>query len=184
MRRIVLGIPARKPSIPARRTAKRPKSRDQQAREGIRMKFRTGALAIALVLASGAVLAQNGTLTILPSQVSWGPAPGLPDGWQAAFLVGDPTKPGPYVERVRLPANAMVAPHTHPDIENITVISGAFGIGQGDAADKSNGQLLPAGSFYMLPANTAHFAWAGPDGAVVQVHGVGPTGITMINKHQ
>ena len=148
------------------------------------MKFRPIGIGIALVLVSGTVLAQNGTLTIVPDKVNWGPAPGLPAGWQAAFLDGDPNKPGPYVERVRLPPNAMVAAHTHPDIENITVISGSFGIGQGDVADKSKGQLLPTGSFYMLPANTAHFAWAGPDGAIVQVHGVGPTGITMINKKQ
>lgn len=112
--------------------------------------------------------------------MTWGPAPGLPAGWQAALLVGDPAKPGPYVERVKLPPNAMVPAHTHPDAENLTVISGSFGIGHGAVADKSKGQLLPAGSFHYLPPNTAHFAWAGPDGAIVQVEGIGPSGIKMI----
>jgi len=137
--------------------------------------------AMAVVLASGTAIAQDGTLVVTPDQVKWGPAPGLPDGWQSAVLIGDPAKAGPYVERVKLPPNAMVPPHTHPDIESITVISGAFGIGQGKVADKSKGQVLAAGSFYHLPADTAHFAWAGPDGAIVQVHGIGPSGVTMID---
>jgi quercetin dioxygenase-like cupin family protein len=137
--------------------------------------------AMALVLASGPAMAQDETLTVMPDQVKWGPAPGLPTDWEAAILIGDPAKEGPYVERVKLPPNAMVPPHTHPDIESITVISGSFGIGQGKVADKSKGQVLPAGSFYHLPANTAHFAWSGPDGAIVQVHGIGPSGITMID---
>lgn len=39
--------------------------------------------------------------------------------------------------------------------------------------------MLNAGSFYLLPANTMHFAWAGPQGATLQIHGVGPSGMTM-----
>jgi quercetin dioxygenase-like cupin family protein len=146
------------------------------------MKLGSWISVIVLVLVSGTATAtaQNGTLVITPDQVSWGPAPGLPSDWRAAVLVGDPAKQGPYVERVKLPPNAMVPPHMHPDIENITVISGSFGIGQGEVADKSKGQVLSVGSFYYLPANTAHFAWAGPDGAVVQIHGIGPSGIKMI----
>jgi quercetin dioxygenase-like cupin family protein len=131
-------------------------------------------------LMTGVAVAQNGTLVVTPDQVRWGPAPGLPADWQAAVLIGDPAKSDPYVERVKLPPNATVPPHTHPDIENITVISGSFGIGQGSVPDKSKGQMLPAGSFYRLPANTAHFAWSGPDGAVIQIHGIGPSGIKMI----
>ncbi|MBV9654235.1 MAG: cupin domain-containing protein, partial [Acetobacteraceae bacterium] len=88
---------------------------------------------------------------------------------------------GPYVERVKLPPNAIIPPHTHPDVESLTVLSGSFGIAQGKVADKSRGQILPAGSFYQLPANTAHFAWAGPEGAILQVHGIGPSGITMLD---
>jgi quercetin dioxygenase-like cupin family protein len=94
----------------------------------------------------------------------------------------DPSKRGPYVERVKLPPNATVPPHTHPDVENITVLSGSFGIGEGTVADKSKGKVLTAGSFYQLPANTPHFAWAGLNGAVIQIHGVGPTGIKMLQS--
>jgi hypothetical protein len=34
---------------------------------------------------------------------------------------------------------------------------------------------------HAMPANTAHFAWAGPQGAIVQIHGVGPSGVKMIH---
>jgi quercetin dioxygenase-like cupin family protein len=130
----------------------------------------------------GTGFAQNGIIVLTPDQVKWGPAKGLPAGWEAAVLAGAPDKKGPYVERVKLPPNAAVPPHTHPDTENITVLSGSFGIGEGKVADQSKGRVLPAGSFYLLPANTPHFAWAGADGAVIQIHGIGPTGIKMLQS--
>ena len=136
--------------------------------------------AMALVLASGAAVAQMEAVAVMPDRVVWGEAPGLPADWQIAVLQGDSAKAGPYVERVKLPPNAMVPPHTHPDNENITVLSGSFGIGEGEVADKAKGRVLPAGSFYYLPANMAHFAWAGPEGAIIQIHGIGPSGMKMI----
>jgi quercetin dioxygenase-like cupin family protein len=146
------------------------------------MQLRSWMSATALVLASGVAVAQMQVIAAMPDQVNWGPAPGLPPDWQVAVLMGDPAKAGPYVERVKLPPNAVIPPHTHPDNENITVLSGSFGIGEGEAADKAKGRVLSAGSFYYLPANMAHFAWAGPEGAVVQIHGIGPSGIKMISK--
>jgi quercetin dioxygenase-like cupin family protein len=145
------------------------------------MRLRLWMSAIAVVFASGVAVAQMQVVALMPDQVTWGPAPGLPADWQIAVLMGDPAKAGPYVQRVKLPPNAMIPPHTHPDDENITVLSGAFGIGEGEVADQAKGRVLPAGSFYYLPANMAHFAWAGPQGAIVQIHGVGPSGIKMIH---
>jgi quercetin dioxygenase-like cupin family protein len=84
--------------------------------------------------------------------------------------------------RLKLPPNAAVPPHTHPIAENVTVISGSLGVGLGRVADKSKGRMLSAGAFVLLPANTPHFAWAGPEGAVVQIHGYGPEGIRMIRS--
>jgi hypothetical protein len=116
------------------------------------MQLRLCMSAIALVLTSGVAVAQTQVIVLMPDQVKWGPAPGLPADWQAAVLIGDPAKAGPYVERVKLPPNALIPPHTRPDIENITVLSGSFGIGEGEVADQAKGRVLPAGSFYYLPA--------------------------------
>lgn len=82
--------------------------------------------------------AEGQTITVGPNEVKWSDVKDLP-GWQAAVLSGDPTKEGPYVQRVKIPANALVPLHTHPDTENITVLTGSFGIGPGDKADKSKG---------------------------------------------
>jgi hypothetical protein len=94
------------------------------------MRLRLWMSAIAVVLASGGAVAQMQVVALMPDQVTWGPAPGLPADWQIAVPIGDPAKAGPYVQRVKLPPNAMIPPHTHPDDENITVLSGAFGIGR------------------------------------------------------
>ncbi len=134
-----------------------------------------------LIIAAGVLgfvgtnaIAATKTVTVTPDHVQWTDNKSLPPGWQIAVMAGDPTKKGAYAIRLKVPANSAFPAHTHPDVETITVISGAFGIGQGPSGDKSAGQLLPAGSFYRLPAHTAHFAWTEADGAVVQVEGNGP----------
>src|SRR5437868_3924086 len=43
-------------------------------------------------------------IVVRPTEVKWGPAPpSLPAGAKAAVLVGDPSKPAPYVLRVQFP---------------------------------------------------------------------------------
>jgi quercetin dioxygenase-like cupin family protein len=113
--------------------------------------------------------------------LKWGPAsPALPTGAQGAALVGDPAKEGGYVTRVKFPAGYKVAPHVHPNDENVTVISGMFHIGLGDKFDESKGQALKPGGFYQVPKGVQHFAWASQD-TVIQLHGVGPGGINYVN---
>ena len=133
-------------------------------------------LGVLLLAAGAAILAQP--VAVKSSEVKWGDMKGAP-GWKQAVLVGDPEKPGPYVERIKIPPNATVPPHSHPDTENITVLAGSFGIGEGSKFDKSKGTMLEVGSFYMLPANTVHYAWSGPKGVTLQIHGVGPSGMSM-----
>jgi len=134
---------------------------------------------LVLVAISATAIAQGQPITVKPEGVTWTDMKGLP-GWKQAVLVGDPEKPGPYVERIKIPPNALVPPHSHPEAENITVLTGTFGIGDGSKVDKAKGHVLGVGSFYLLPANIVHFAWAGPKGATLQIHGVGPSGMTMV----
>jgi quercetin dioxygenase-like cupin family protein len=132
-----------------------------------------------LLAIGAAALAQSQPITVKPENVKWTDMKGMP-GWKEAILVGDPEKPGPYVQRIKIPPNSAVPAHSHPDTENITVLAGTFGIGEGSKADKAKEQVLGVGSFYLLPADTVHFAWAGPKGATIQIHGVGPSGMTMV----
>jgi quercetin dioxygenase-like cupin family protein len=136
-------------------------------------------MALALIFGTPAI-AQ--TITVTPDQVKWADNKSLPPGWQSAVLAGNLAKKGAYAVRVKIPANSSFPAHMHPDVETITVISGSFGIGQGTSGDKSKGQVLPAGSFYRLPAHTAHYAWTEADGAVIQVQGNGPFTVQPIKQ--
>ena len=40
---------------------------------------------------------------------------------------------------------------------------------------------MKVGSFVAVPATHRHFAFAGPEETLIQVHGVGPTDITFVN---
>jgi quercetin dioxygenase-like cupin family protein len=127
-------------------------------------------------------LAQDHTATIVPSSegLKWGESPALPKGHQIAVVIGDPAKAEPYVVRIRMPAGFTVPPHMHPNVENVTVLSGDFGVGEGDTADKEKSTKLKPGAFFSMPAGHHHYAHAVSD-AVIQLHGVGPSGIEYVN---
>jgi quercetin dioxygenase-like cupin family protein len=116
-----------------------------------------------------------------PDTLKWvaGP-PFLQAGAQIAIVSGDPSKEGLYVLRLKLPAGFKVAPHMHPNDENVTVISGTFNIAMGDKFDDSKGPVLKAGSFAIAPKGMAHYAWF-PEETIIQIHGLGPSGITYVN---
>src|SRR4051812_25725397 len=53
-----------------------------------------------------------------PDTVHWVdyPGDGAQFGIKEAFLLGDPTKPGLYVIRIKFPAGVMSSPHSHPEM--------------------------------------------------------------------
>ena len=96
------------------------------------------ALSLIILLPFPATAADNHAV-VSPDQLKWGAAPpAFPKGAQIAVLSGDPSKEGLYVVRVKVPAGYKVPPHTHPNDENITVISGTFNIGMGGKFDDKN----------------------------------------------
>ena len=100
-------------------------------------------------------------MVALPDDLKWGPAPPvLPPGAQAAILDGDPAKPGSFTIRLKVPDGYVVPPHWHSIEENVTVISGTFGLGLGDTLDKSKIRYLPAGSYIRLGKEERHYAVA------------------------
>jgi uncharacterized RmlC-like cupin family protein len=80
-----------------------------------------------------------------------------------------------------MPANYKIPPHLHKASENVTVLAGVFSIGLGEKFDQGSGQALPVGGFVSIPPKHPHYAWAGGQETVVQVHGVGPTDLTFVN---
>src|SRR6266516_7607819 len=118
---------------------------------------------------------------VKPDSLTWKDNPNIPKGGQVAVLVGDPTKAEVIVQRVKLPANYKVPPHTHPYAETVTVISGSVGFGMGEKFDTTKGEVVKAGALNALPAKHAHYVWTENEGAILQVQFVGPGGIDYIN---
>ena len=112
----------------------------------------------------------------------WGPAPNsLPPGAQMARVRGDPTKPGRFVVRFRLPDGYTISPHFHPVDEHVRVIRGQYGHGFGDVVDTTKLHWRHAGERVTLPANSHHFAQA--RGATeTEVSGMGPFTVTYFGK--
>ncbi len=116
-----------------------------------------------------------------PAELKWKDgAPSLPPGAKIAVLEGDPSKPGPFVFRVKVPDGYKIPPHTHPKPERVTVISGTFNLGMGETFDAAKAEALPAGTYGTWPAGMKHFVWAKGE-TVVQFHGEGPWQIEYVN---
>lgn len=115
----------------------------------------------------------DGAVRITTEELKW--RPGRVPGHEIAPLIGDSRKPGPYVERVKFPANSTSKPHSHPDDRTYTVISGTWYVGYGDKLNPAKLKALPAGSYHTEPANVTHFSVIKEEGVVVQITGAGPT---------
>lgn len=142
------------------------------------------AVAATAMAATGAMAEEAGHMMMLPSgtAVQWQPGPpSLPRGSEIAVLAGDPGKPGPFVLRVRIPANTLIAPHRHATAENLTVLSGDFYHGMGEKVDKASGERMEPGGFVYLPGGMPHYVWTAGAVSVVQVTGTGPFGLIYVN---
>lgn len=97
-----------------------------------------------------------------------------------APLYGNPRKAELYVYRVKFPKGFIHAPHFHPDVRTVTVISGTLYFAYGDKIDKAALKAFPAGSFLTEQPGHAHFAWAMDGEVILQVSGFGPTKTTDV----
>jgi len=117
-----------------------------------------------------------------PDRVKYGPAPPfLPAGAQLAVLEGDPmASSGDFTIRLKMPDGYKVAPHTHPNRENVTVLSGTLKVGMGDQFDTTKMMTFGSGSFAFLDPSMHHYAMASGD-TVIQIHGASPVKFNYIN---
>jgi quercetin dioxygenase-like cupin family protein len=120
--------------------------------------------------------------TFAADAIPYGPAPAfVPAGAQLAVLEGNPmATTGDYTVRLKMPDGYRIAPHWHPNRENVTIISGTFKVGMGDRFDDSKMGSFPAGSFAYLDPNMHHYAMASGE-VVVQIHGMSPVEFNYVN---
>ena len=119
---------------------------------------------------------------IRAEDVVWKRYAAFPARARLAVLVGDPTRTGPYVIRVRLPGNVRMMPHRHREDRIYTVMSGVFYIGTGNVFDESKLVAYGPGSLVVLPKGTAHFHWARSGEYVTQITAFGPLGIDYVDQ--
>src|SRR5262249_44791933 len=130
------------------------------------------------VTLSASAVAQTpapGVLALTPVEMTWASQGGLAaPGMEQLNLLGDPAKAGPYTLRLKFPKGFKIAPHTHPDFREVTILSGTLATGYGEKFDAADLKILPAGSFYTEPANVPHYIEIKED-VVLQVSGRGPS---------
>jgi quercetin dioxygenase-like cupin family protein len=142
---------------------------------------------IAIALCSTTVVAQSGALdpvrlsTQDMKEVEWVL---MPNGTYRANLAGDDKKPGIYAYRTRFPEGFKSQPHFHPDDRIVTVLDGILYVAFGERLDEGAMKSLPAGSVFTEPAKQAHYVWAKDSEVVIQVIGIGPSGVVFISPKQ
>jgi hypothetical protein len=126
-------------------------------------------------IATAAFSLLAGTLSAqqpLPAEARYIPLRPLTTDFEVIF--GDPEAIGePFVMRIRELPGTIIPPHSHPVDEHITVLQGIFLFAVSDTFDLSLMKELQAGSYAFAPRGSTMFG-ASPDGAIVQVHGIGP----------
>ena len=137
-----------------------------------------------LLFTIGAHTASSEKHTFTPDSIPYGPPPAfVASGAQIAVLEGNPgASSGDYTVRLRMPDGYRIAPHWHPQRENVTVISGTFKVGMGDHFDESKMGAFPAGSFAYLDPDMHHYAMASGE-VVVQIHGTAPLQFNYVNPN-
>jgi quercetin dioxygenase-like cupin family protein len=143
-------------------------------------KLTISAVLATAVLPRFAVAADDHHATVQPDALKWTAPAAYAAGAQFSVIKGDPTKEGMYVVRLKVPAGFKIPAHTHPNDENVTVLSGVFHIGTGDKLDEKKGETIKAGGYSYVAKGMTHYA-VFPVETVIQLHGMGPQGITYVN---
>lgn len=118
---------------------------------------------------------------VMANDLKWDDSPALGPGAKAAVLQGPLNEAVPFTVRIKFPANFKIAPHWHPAIEHVTVISGAFHMGMGEKFDEKGLHKLGVGDMMIMQPKTPHYAMT-KEPTVVQVHGVGPWAVNYVNE--
>lgn len=140
-----------------------------------------GSVVLAATAAAQAPSTSPTHTVVTPDTLTWGEGPpALPKGGLTALLSGDPTGPGSYTLRAKLPAGYTIPPHWHPTDEHLTVISGELAVGMGDTFDAASMKTMGPGAYAVMPADMRHYVRVKVP-TILQVHGTGPFMMTYVN---
>jgi quercetin dioxygenase-like cupin family protein len=123
-----------------------------------------------------AALDPDAVFTRTPDQIEW-----KDNGAnRTANLVGDPSKPGLYVQMLTWPkGNHFSRPHSHPNDRYILVLSGTWWVGTGPTFDPENLTVpMKPGSFVTHFARGVHWDGAKDEDTTLLIIGEGSTSNT------
>jgi len=119
------------------------------------------------------VLMRSNYVADNPETLKWERNLSTPWGMRTVMLYGDPTKPGPYVFRAKMPSGYKLPPHRHSDARTVTVLKGVYWSGVGEQYDAMKMREFEPGAYYVTQAEVPHYAWAREE-VIIQEMGMGP----------
>ena len=137
----------------------------------------TMALAVGLLFASYVAAQTLSADSALSEPMAHGgvfPLHKIAEGVWIEKVAGNMDIPGQaFIIRIHHDPGYVVLPHTHPEDENITVLTGAWALGMGTHVDMSALVPMDQGAVGLVRAKMAHFGYARVE-TILQVHGIGP----------
>ena len=126
--------------------------------------------------------AASGMTVIVPGDIKWQKSKGMPYGMRIMYVYGNPSKPGPYVFRIRVPSGYKIPPVKYPDDRVTTILKGKMWNAEGERYDPMKMDEWEAGTTFVTKAGTPHFQWARTE-LILQIVGQGPIDnpVTYIN---
>ncbi len=109
-----------------------------------------------------------------PDTTKWLPLKAAKRGMRIVSLYGDPTKPGIYAYRLKMPSAYKMPPHLFGEKQMITVLKGTYWIGIGEKTDPMNLREFNAGAFFIVDGEAPRYTWARTE-VIIEVVGEGPT---------
>lgn len=146
-----------------------------------------GTAMLAFALFAAPLTAQEGAQKaamhdVTAADLTWNPieVPGFVSGMQIAPVHGDPSVPDqPYTLRLMFPDGYEFPPHWHPRAENVTVLEGTFLLAMGKQFDESGLKTYQPGDYLFIAAENPHYGKV-QGRTVIQLHGMGPFDITVV----
>ena len=135
-------------------------------------------LAIVLVPVRGAQIDPKAITYTLPENIQW--QKGATS--DSASLLGDPSKPGLYIQLIKWHRGNMSRPHSHSTARYITVLSGTWWVGTGATYDPSHTVPMKTGSFVIDQPNELHYDGAKDEECVLYLVGMGPVVTTQAGR--
>ncbi len=147
--------------------------------------FRSGLTALLLALCSTIHAAElpydgDGHIMLDPRELQWQDITSMAPPAKIAVIEGDLGSEEPFTFRLRLPPDYRIEPHTHPEYERVTVISGELHFAHGEEFDRERTRPLGPGAIAIMAPGEPMFGYTERE-TIIQLHGRGPWGIEYVN---